>query len=164
MSAFDINVDTPIHTPTLGSKFAIKAVEGYRHHNWIKTPTRAILSWRISDFSCASSVMGLPSCSEAALDHLKNYPLWEAIQRQRDTFRTCAEMNGISKVIANKTPMGAISDIQRQFGKSEEEAYGLVYMAHNQMENRRRKGGSSSDKCDILEGTCCLALIVADMS
>lgn len=129
MSSVDIDPAQLPHNPSLGSKFAIAAIEGYRKSKWIRTPTRAILSRNISNFRCASGVMGLPTCSAAGLQNFRNYPLWEAIQRQRQDFQTCRDMNEIYQYSAAHDADEAIEYVREHFGKDTDEAARLVHMA-----------------------------------
>lgn len=129
MSIADIDPAEINPRQSLTSKFIVAAIEGYRTSNWVRVPTRAILSRRIDNFKCASGVMGLDTCSSAGLKNFRNYPLWEAIQRQRQDFQTCRDMNDIYRFSVAHDKDEAIAYIKDHYGKDEDEAARLVQMA-----------------------------------
>lgn len=145
--------DAHDHTQGLASKFAVKAIEGYRGNKLIKSAARLLISGR-TDFKCASGAMGLDTCSTSALKSFTNYPLWEAIQRQREAFAECGKMAKILKIVEDNSPDEASTIIQMQFGEAAENAEHLVMMASN--ENRRKKQRQSSSSNNN-SSDCCFA-------
>ena len=126
MSVTDIEIHNQSN-PSIGSKAALGAIKFYRKH----------LSHR-KGFNCASGVMGLQTCSTVGLEHFRNNGLWTAIQRQRESFRTCREMSEIYNLAVRNDHDEAVAIIREQYSKPEEEAERLVQMAVIDAEARNK--------------------------